>query len=148
MVDLLSKAGLLEEALELTKNMVVEPNSVVWGAILGGCKIHRSLEIAKVAVENLMQLEPDNSGYYLLLINMYAEANRWNEVAGVRLQMQERSVQKRNPGSSWIELDGRVQEFVASDISHPMCGDICKLLHELDWKLKLKIDLQELRLVV
>ncbi|KAL5728662.1 hypothetical protein ACHQM5_001723 [Ranunculus cassubicifolius] len=146
MVDLLSKAGLLEEALALINTMVVEPNSVIWGAILGGCKIHKNLEIAKVAADNLMQLEPENSGYYLLLVNMYAEANRWNEVAQLRQKMKELGVEKKCPGSSWIEIDGKVQEFVASDIYHPMCGDICKLLHELDWRLKLENDVLEVGL--
>ncbi|KAF9606126.1 hypothetical protein IFM89_023179 [Coptis chinensis] len=131
-VDLLSRAGLLEDALELTRTMTVEPNSIVWGAILGGCKVHKNLEIAEVAVEKLMILEPDNSGYYLLLINLYAEANKWNEIAKVRATMKERGVEKKCPGSSWIELEGNVEEFVASDKSHSMCEEICMLLDELD----------------
>ncbi|KAF5179958.1 Pentatricopeptide repeat-containing protein [Thalictrum thalictroides] len=146
MIDLLSKAGLLDEALELTKTMTVEPNSVVWGAILGGCKLHKNLAIAKVALEKLMHLEPDNCGYYLLLINIYAEGNHWKEVAEVRKTMNDRGVQKQCPGSSWVELDGKVEEFVASDISHSMFGEICKLLHELDWKLKLENDVPEYKL--
>ncbi|XVF32419.1 hypothetical protein REPUB_Repub17cG0080800 [Reevesia pubescens] len=63
MVDLLSKTGLLEDALFLIRSMKLEPNSVIWGALLGGCKLHKNLEIAQGSVDELMVLEPDNSGY-------------------------------------------------------------------------------------
>ena len=43
MVDLLSKAGMLKDALELIRSMEVEPNNIIWGALLGGCKLHRNL---------------------------------------------------------------------------------------------------------
>ncbi|KAJ4956231.1 hypothetical protein NE237_013014 [Protea cynaroides] len=106
MVDLLCRAGLLHEALGLVEGMTIEPNAVIWGAVLGGCKLHGNLEIAEVAVDKLMVLEPDNSGYYVLLINMYAEANQWSEVAKVRAIMKERGVTKNSHGSSWIEAEG------------------------------------------
>ncbi|OVA13928.1 Pentatricopeptide repeat [Macleaya cordata] len=137
MVDLLGKAGLLEDALELVRSMKIEPNSVIWGAILGGCKLRGNIEIARVAVEKLMILEPDNSGYYALLINIYAEENQWSQVAKIRAMMKERRVQKKCPGSSWIEMDGKVEEFVASDKSHPLSSEICEVLAELDGQLRL-----------
>ncbi|CAK9140641.1 unnamed protein product [Ilex paraguariensis] len=63
-------AGFLEDALELIGNMRMEPNSVIWGALLGGCKLHKNLEIDQVAVDKLVVLEPNNSGYHTLLVNM------------------------------------------------------------------------------
>lgn len=137
MVDLLGKAGLLEEALELIRTMKFEPNAVIWGALLGGCKLHRKLEIAEIAVNELMVLEPGNSGYYTLLVNMYAESNRWGEAAKIRVTMKERGVEKTCPGSSWIEMERKVHQFAASDRSHPACDDIYSLLAELDGQLKL-----------
>ncbi|KAK9282156.1 hypothetical protein L1049_005068 [Liquidambar formosana] len=137
MVDLLSKAGLLDEALELIRSMKIEPNSVIWGALLGGCKLHRNLEIAQVAVNKLMVLEPNNSGYYSLLINMYAEVNRWGEVAKVRATMKELRVEKTCPGSSWIEMERKIHQFAAADKTHPASSEIYLLLDELDVQLKL-----------
>lgn len=136
-VDLLGRAGLLKDALELVRGMTIEPNSIIWGAMLGGSKLHGNLEIAQIAVDKLMVLEPDNSGYYVLLINMYAEANLWSEVAKIRAIMKERGVQKRSPGSSWIEMEGKVHEFVASDKSHPISSEIYLLLADLDGQLRL-----------
>lgn len=137
LVDLLSKAGLLEEALELIRRMKFKPNSVIWGALLGGCKIYRKLEIAQIAVSELSELEPYNSGYYNLLVNMYAEVRRWGEVAKIRATMKELGLEKRCPGSSWIEMEKRVHQFAASDKSHPASEEIYLLLAELDGQLKL-----------
>ncbi|KAL5994541.1 hypothetical protein ACLOJK_024594 [Asimina triloba] len=137
MVDLLGRAGLLEEAYGVIRGMTIEPNAVVWGALLGGCKLHGNLEIGKVAVEELMVLEPENSGYYVLLINMYAEANQWSKVARVRAAMKGRGVEKKSPGCSWIEIEGVVYEFAVDDRLHPLWDDICMLLVALDEQLKM-----------
>ncbi|KAA8538040.1 hypothetical protein F0562_027380 [Nyssa sinensis] len=144
MVDLLCKAGLLEDALELIRSMKVEPNSVIWGALLGGCRLHRNLEIAPLAVNKLMILEPNNSGYYTLLVNMYAEANQWIEVARIRSSMKEQGVEKTCPGSSWIEMERKIHQFAASDKSHLASGELFLLLYELDGQLKLTECMPEL----
>ncbi|RLN39270.1 pentatricopeptide repeat-containing protein [Panicum miliaceum] len=48
MVDLLGQAGCLEEALELIKTMPVEPDAVIWGALMGACRMHKNAEIAEL----------------------------------------------------------------------------------------------------
>ncbi|KAF7825798.1 pentatricopeptide repeat-containing protein [Senna tora] len=137
MIDLLSKAGMLEDALEMIRSMRFEPNSVIWGALLNGCKLQRNLEIAHIAVQNLMVLEPNNSGYYSLLVNMYAEVNWWSEVAKIRTAMKDLGIEKRCPGSSWVEIGKKIHQFAASDKSHPSYGEVELLLAELDGQLKL-----------
>ncbi|XP_028806340.1 pentatricopeptide repeat-containing protein At1g06143 [Neltuma alba] len=137
MVDLMSKAGLLEDALELIRSMRFEPNSVIWGALLNGCKLHKNLGVAHIAVQNLTKLEPDNSGYYSLLINMYAEATRWSEVAKIRSDMKELGIEKRCPGSSWVEIKKKIHQFAAFDKSHPCFDGVHLLLTELDGQTKL-----------
>ncbi|WCJ19263.1 Pentatricopeptide repeat-containing protein At1g06143 [Euphorbia peplus] len=137
MVDLLSKAGLLDEALELIREMPLNPNGVIWGSLLSGCKIFRNLKIAQVAVKELMIVEPGNTGHYALLINMYVEVNRWDEAAKVRQTMKEVGAEKILPASSWIEIGNRVHQFAASDKSHAAYNEIYSLLAELDGQLKL-----------
>ncbi|XP_057437085.1 pentatricopeptide repeat-containing protein At1g06143-like [Lotus japonicus] len=137
MVDLLSKGGLIEDALEMIRGMTFEPNSFIWGALLSGCKLHRNLEIANVAVQNLMILEPSNSGYYSLLVNMYAEVNRWKEVSKIRIAMKDLGVEKTCPGSSWVEINQKIHLFAASDNYHTSYGHVNLLLSELDQQLRL-----------
>ncbi|KAF6139823.1 hypothetical protein GIB67_009670 [Kingdonia uniflora] len=87
-------------------------------------------------MEKLMNLEPDNNGYYVLLGNMYAEADRWSEVKKVRSVMKGKGVRKRCTGSSWIEMDEKVHDFVASDESHHLCSEIYMMLSELSGNLE------------
>ncbi|KAG0466347.1 hypothetical protein HPP92_017927 [Vanilla planifolia] len=48
MVDLLGRAGFLVEAHQLINQMPMEANAVVWGALLGGCRIHRNINLASM----------------------------------------------------------------------------------------------------
>ncbi|KAG9459012.1 hypothetical protein H6P81_003520 [Aristolochia fimbriata] len=137
MVDLLSRTGLLEEAHEFIKNMPIKPNSVVWGALLGGCKVHKNVKLGEEAIKHLQELDPLNDGYYVVLSNIYAEAGRWEDAARVRRLMRERGV-KKTPGWSTMAVNGVVHEFVAGDGSHPNAQEIYEKWEELLHKLKAK----------
>lgn len=102
MVDLLGRAGLIDEAANFIKNMPFEADFNVWGALLGACRVHGNIELGRWAGEHLFRLKPEHSGYYVLLANMYAEAGRWDEANKVRKLMRSRSV-KKNRAYSWIE---------------------------------------------
>ncbi|XP_068651381.1 putative pentatricopeptide repeat-containing protein At5g37570 [Aristolochia californica] len=127
MVDLLGRAGYLEEAHQLIEGMSVKPHSGVWGALLAACRVQGNTKLAEVAAQNLFVLEPDNSGNYILLCSIYAAAKRWDDVARVRGMIRENKVRK-NRASSWIELDYAVHEFVMGDISHKDSDSIYALL--------------------
>ncbi|XP_077230009.1 tetratricopeptide repeat (TPR)-like superfamily protein [Tasmannia lanceolata] len=106
-VDLLGRAGQIEEAHEIIKTMPFEPNHAVWGALLGACVIHEDVEIGRVAAEHLFKLEPENTGNYVLLANIYAAVGRWDDVKAVRKVMNERGLRK-TPGCSLIEVRNMV----------------------------------------
>ncbi|XP_020244187.1 putative pentatricopeptide repeat-containing protein At3g08820 [Asparagus officinalis] len=135
MIDLLARAGLLEEAHQLIKEMPMEANAVVWGSLLGGCKLHRDVHLAEHVLERLIELEPWNSGNYVQLSNIYAGNGKWDESARIRLVMKEKGIEK-TPGSSWIELKGVVHEFRVGDKSHPLSERIYSKLDELGKELK------------
>ncbi|KAK8945129.1 Pentatricopeptide repeat-containing protein [Platanthera zijinensis] len=122
MVDLLARAGHVHEALDFVRKMRIVPSSVVWGALLSGCKIHGDMEVAKIAMERLEDLDPRESSRYMVLVEMYARENRWAEVGDARKKMKELGVHKPSPGGSWIEINGVVHEFAASDAS-PFSSD-------------------------
>ncbi|KAK9078250.1 hypothetical protein SSX86_002307 [Deinandra increscens subsp. villosa] len=117
MVDILGRAGLLAQAYDLINSMPIRPNSVVWRALLGACGIHKDVDLAEIAAKKLVELEPENGGVYVLLCNIYAACNRWDDLHELRTIMRIRGVTKI-PGSSCIEIYGTVYEFVARDRSH------------------------------
>ncbi|KAF7134430.1 hypothetical protein RHSIM_Rhsim08G0211700 [Rhododendron simsii] len=135
MVDLLGRAGHLTEALELIKKMPMEPNSIVWGALLGACRVHKNVEMAEIAAKELLQLEPDNGAVCVLLCNIYAVCNKLENLREVRNMMMERGL-KKTPGCSLIEMNGIVHEFVAGDQSHPQSEEIYSKLEEIMEDLK------------
>ncbi|XP_043699074.1 pentatricopeptide repeat-containing protein At3g29230-like [Telopea speciosissima] len=104
-VDLLGRAGLVQKAYELIKVMKVEPHAGVWGALLAACRTYCNVEVGKIAAKELFKMEPANPGNYVLLSNIYARANMWDDVSKVRHWMRRTGVAKTD-GCSWIEIDG------------------------------------------
>lgn len=131
MVDLLGRAGKVNEAMNLIEKMPVEADAIVWGSLLGACRTHMKLDLAEVAAKKLLQLEPNNSGPYILLSNIYASNGRWREVAELRENMRTRSIMK-SPGCSWIEVEKKVHMFTGGDnVRHPEHALIMKILEKI-----------------
>ncbi|PHT35228.1 hypothetical protein CQW23_27028 [Capsicum baccatum] len=136
MVDILGRGGFLEEAHEMILSMHLAPTSAVWGAMLAASNVHRNAQMAEIAASELFKIEPENSGNYILLSNIYAAAGKWRDVARVRALIREHHV-KKNRGSSWIELGSAVHEFVRGDVSHVDADRICFILSLLKEDMKL-----------
>lgn len=136
MVDILSRAGFLEEAMELINEMPITPSASVWGALLGGCSLHTNVELAELASDQLLKLEPRNHGAIVLLSNIYAKTGKWDKVSELRKLMRDSEL-KKEPGCSSIEINGNVHEFLVGDNSHPLSSDIYSKLDEIATKLKL-----------
>lgn len=137
MVDLYSRAGKLEEAMSLIKEMPFPASATVWRTLLGACRLHRNVELGELAAEKLMSLEPSHSAAYVLLSNMYAAAGRWAERAKIRKLMDARKV-KKEAGCSWIQIKNKVHSFLASDRTHPMSDKIYTKLKDITIRLKEK----------
>ncbi|KAF4360231.1 hypothetical protein G4B88_016220 [Cannabis sativa] len=103
MVDILGRAGLLEEAYQFIISMPIECNAIIWRTLLAACRTHGDVKLGKEVRKHLLRLDPDHSSDYVLLANMYASAGEWNRVISVRNSMKDRHVKKPEPGNSFIE---------------------------------------------
>ncbi|GLT25727.1 hypothetical protein SLA2020_008370 [Shorea laevis] len=135
MVDLLGRDGCLDEAYDLLQRMPFPANSVIWRALLGACRLHGNAEIGDIAAQKLTELEPDHGARYVLLSNMLANTNRWEEARRVRKVMDDRGIQKP-PGWSYIELNGVLHRFLASDKSHLEAKELELMLKDMTTRLK------------
>ncbi|OMO54634.1 hypothetical protein CCACVL1_27701 [Corchorus capsularis] len=135
MVDLLGRAGLLEQALDLINRMPMEPNDVIWGSLLAACRMHRNVDMAGYAAERIKELASERTGIQVLLSNIYASAGKWTDVAKVRLQLKEKGARKV-PGSSSIEINGEIYEFTSGDESHPEMIHIAPMLDEMNYRVR------------
>lgn len=129
-VDLFGRAGRLDEAEDFINKMPLKPDAVVWGALLGACKVHGNIELGKRVSECLLELEPQCVGTHILLANIYAADGRWVDAVNVRQIMKDKGLRKQ-PGRSWIEVQNTVHTFVADDKSHPQSREIYAMLDRL-----------------
>ncbi|KAK1415684.1 hypothetical protein QVD17_31469 [Tagetes erecta] len=119
LVDLLARAGLISEALDVVCSMPIKPDVVIWRSILDACsKRTVGIEISEEMAKKIMETEEGSklSGGYVLLSRVYAAARKWDEVGAVRKLMDDKGVAKE-PGCSTIEIDGVAHEFFAGDTS-------------------------------
>lgn len=135
MIDLLGRAGRLDEAQNLMKNMPFEPDAATWGALLGASRIHGNAELGEKAAKMIFTLEPWNAGMYVLLSNLYASSRRWHEVGAMRLKMRDTGVRKV-PGYSWVEVQNKIHTFSVGGTTHPQCQKIYAFLEELDLRMR------------
>eukprot|EP00253_Pinus_taeda_P001063 PITA_01063 len=116
MVDLLGRAGHLDEAFAFINKMPLKPNATVWASLLGACRVHGKVELAQHLAHHLFHSDSKNPAHYVLLSNIYAAAGRWEDVEKVRQVMKYKTVNKM-PGCSWIEINKQRFAFVGGDIT-------------------------------
>eukprot|EP01018_Ginkgo_biloba_P010349 Gb_07336 [translate_table: standard] len=135
MVDLLGRAGHLDEAQDFINKMPIKPDATVWGCLLGACRVHNNIELGEHVAEHLFELDPENPAPYVLLSNIYASAGKWDGIEKVRKMMKDRKVKKK-PGCSWIEVNKEVYTFLVGDRSHPQMQEIYAELEKLSKQMK------------
>ncbi|KAL8481639.1 hypothetical protein ACS0TY_027956 [Phlomoides rotata] len=135
LVDLLGRSGLIKEAKEVISAMPLKPNAILWRSLLGAARVHGDLEMGEAALRKVVELEPEGSGNYVLLSNMYSCMKRWDDAKRIRHLMKDQGIDK-TPGSSLVEVDGAMHEFLIGDKNHPRVEDIYSKLEEMNGKLQ------------
>ncbi|XP_068658045.1 pentatricopeptide repeat-containing protein At4g02750-like [Aristolochia californica] len=130
MVDMLARAGLLEEAEAFLMHLPFEPDNVMWGTMLGACKKYGEFVVAKRVAKRLLVVEPENSSAYVLLANLFAGGCEWVEAVGIREAMQEKGARKEL-ARSWVQIRDTVHSFVAGDMYHHQTEEIIEVLQRL-----------------
>ncbi|KAE8646545.1 hypothetical protein Csa_004959 [Cucumis sativus] len=125
LIDLLGRAGSLDQAFDLLKSMPKEAGPDALRAFIRACRTHGNLRLAKRAME--FASEPDEPVNYSLVSNMYASEGRWSDVARMRKLINDRCEQK-TPGLSWVEIAGYNHLFISGDRSHPQSLDLYAML--------------------
>lgn len=136
MVDVLSRGGRLVEAYRFIQEMPTEPSASAWGALLGACRIHKNVDLGRVAASCLFEVEPDNPGNYVLLFNILVGAKLWEEASRIRTLMRDRGI-KKVPGCSWVQVKNRMHTFIVGDKSSDQYNKLYQFLDEIRMKMKL-----------
>ncbi|KAK1604345.1 hypothetical protein QYE76_028018 [Lolium multiflorum] len=129
-VDLLGRAGKLDEAWSFIQKMPIDPGISVYGAMLGACKLHKNVELAEESANRIFELGPEEGVYHVLLANIYANASMWKDVARVRTAMEKKGLQK-SPGWSIVQLKNEIHTFYSGSTNHQQAKDIYARLAKL-----------------
>ncbi|CBI36792.3 unnamed protein product, partial [Vitis vinifera] len=129
-VDMMGRAGLLNEAKKFIERLPEKPGILVWQALLGACSIHGNSEMGKYAANQLFLQAPESPAPYILLANIYSSEGKWKERARTIKKMKDMGVTKET-GISWIEIEKQIHSFVVEDRMHPHAEIIYGVLGEL-----------------
>lgn len=130
MVDLLARAGNLDEAYTFIQRMPFKPDVRVWSALLAACRTHKNIEIGEEVSKKIQLLGPEGTGNFVLMSNIYSSVGRWDDAAHIR-SLQRHHGYKKSPGCSWVEISGVIHAFIGGHQSHPQSTSINKKLQEL-----------------
>ncbi|XP_056161921.1 putative pentatricopeptide repeat-containing protein At1g77010, mitochondrial [Syzygium oleosum] len=101
-IDLFARAGYLNEAIDLIEQMPFDADTTMWSSVLRGCVAHGNRTLGKKVAEQIIKLDPENSGAYVQLSGILADIGDWERSAEVRYMMKEKQVGK-DPGCSWAD---------------------------------------------
>uniref|UniRef100_A0A5K0VX68 Pentatricopeptide repeat-containing protein n=2 Tax=Nymphaea colorata TaxID=210225 RepID=A0A5K0VX68_9MAGN len=135
MVDMLGRAGRVAEAEEFIRKMALEKSITAWQSLLGACRKYGNMEVGRRAGTALMELDPGDSATYVLLSNIYAADERWEEVARVRKVMRAKGV-KKEVACSWVDTKDHTHKFTTDDMSHPRAEEIVELVENLSLEMR------------
>ncbi|KAK2359355.1 pentatricopeptide repeat-containing protein, mitochondrial [Trifolium repens] len=128
MIDLLGRAGSLDEAENLIRTMPYDANEIILTSFLFACCYFEDVSRAERVLNEAVKMEKEGAGDYVMLRNLYATGRRWGDVEDVKQMMKKRGSNKEVAWSV-IEVDGRFREFVAGYYLHshldlePKCHD-------------------------
>ncbi|KAA8544043.1 hypothetical protein F0562_021780 [Nyssa sinensis] len=125
LVDLLGRAGRLEEANGVIETMPFQPDALIYKTLLGACKLHGNIPLGEDMARRGLELDPSDTAFYVLLANMYDDCGR-SDLGGQTRRMMRESGLKKNPGQSWMEIKNTVHLFTAGDITHPLVDEVLK----------------------
>ncbi|XP_062203503.1 pentatricopeptide repeat-containing protein At5g43790-like [Phragmites australis] len=134
LVDMLTRAGRLDDAERIIQGTDVAPNAAMYRSLIQACGVHGKLELGVRMIGQLMELEPEHSGNYVLLSNFYARMNRWEDAKKARKEMKAMGIDK-SPGSSLLDIDGVLHEFLMGDKLHPASIQIYAMVEEIEARL-------------
>ncbi|XP_056686875.1 pentatricopeptide repeat-containing protein At1g31920 isoform X2 [Spinacia oleracea] len=130
-LELLGRNAKFDEAFNMIQEMPMAANDVVWRNLLSAARVHCNLEIGEKVASNLMKLGSENSGYYVIMSNMYAQAQKWTDAATVRCMVSDQVA-----GLSLVEVRRKVYTFVSQDKSRCNWEEIYEMIHQMEWQLK------------
>lgn len=117
LVDLLCRAGRLDEAKEVLKSMPAKKDGTGWMSLLTACRKYGNVVVGQECFVRIKQLDPSDGSCYMLMSSIYASAQMWKQFDEIQV-MRRCAYAWKKPGQAWIEIKDKVHEFFVSEAMH------------------------------
>ncbi|EPS64702.1 hypothetical protein M569_10080 [Genlisea aurea] len=104
MISMFGRAGLFNEAEQFIRSMPIEPDIFIWGSLLGACQQHGNVTLGVKIAQRLIELEPHNHAFYIVLCDLYSKSERFDDQKRIRGLMEGQEIKKSVPGSSFMNF--------------------------------------------
>ncbi|CAN8269313.1 unnamed protein product [Cochlearia groenlandica] len=135
MVDLLGRAGRLNEAKHLIDTMPAKANVGIWQTLLSSCRVHGDIKLGEQVGKILLKMDGENPSNYVMVSNLYGQAGYWHEQEKAR-ELRKTNKLKKEAGMSWVEIEREVHLFRSGDDSHPLTSKIQEALREAERRMR------------
>ncbi|KAH0753527.1 hypothetical protein KY290_023797 [Solanum tuberosum] len=136
LLDSLARAGRLTDAFKFLTELPIPPTLLLWRTLLAACSIHGNVDLGKLVLQRIFELDKSHSGDYVIFSNMCARAGKWEEVNYIWKLMKERGI-KKIPGCSSVEVNNVLHEFFSGEVMHIEHRELHQEVDKLIEKLKL-----------
>lgn len=135
LIDLLGQAGYLNEAEDLLESMPLRSGTVGWTCLLGSCRTHGIVELAKRCFDYVVTMNSGNGAGYLFMSTIYAHACMSEHADRVK-ELRKQANAWKKPAKAFIEVDNQVHGFIVADKTHPHSQQIYQKLKALSMKMR------------
>ncbi|KAF3625856.1 Pentatricopeptide repeat-containing protein [Capsicum annuum] len=135
MLDLLARAGRLTDAFKFLMELPIPPTVLLWRTLLAACSIHGNVDLGKLVLGRIFEMDKSHGGDYVIFSNMCARAGKWEEVNYIWKLMKESGI-KKIPGYSSIEVNNVLHEFFSGEVTRIEHRELHQEVDKLIEKLK------------
>ncbi|KAF6156284.1 hypothetical protein GIB67_008054 [Kingdonia uniflora] len=89
------RSGRLKDAFRMIRSMPMKPNEVILGILLAACNTRRNLSLARKLMGYIVEIDPNYDSNYMLLLNMYATNEKWDNVNKARKKIKALGIEKK-----------------------------------------------------
>ncbi|XP_010537132.1 PREDICTED: pentatricopeptide repeat-containing protein At5g52850, chloroplastic [Tarenaya hassleriana] len=136
LLEILGRAGRLEEAAGVLEMMPLKPNALIYKTLLRACRFHMNLPLGEDMANRGIALAPCDPAFYILLADLYDDSGKPDLAQKTRHLMKEMGLSKKSSQSS-VEIRGKVHNFVTGDVeSAETVNEIHREIESLKSKFK------------
>ncbi|MCO5560270.1 hypothetical protein L7F22_013881 [Adiantum nelumboides] len=102
-IDILGRAARFDDARHFIETMSISPDVTTWLSLLTACRSYKNMEFGRFCFNQAIQLDPNVGAAYVLMSNIYADANMWDDVHKLQEIHQSPHLQKK-PQAGGLEV--------------------------------------------